>query len=116
MGRDAEMSIATSEPSDVTVPRPTAAWTVTAAVIDGEDVVVIEGGERPMALPRWCPHQQADLAAGAVFRGAVKCPHHGFMFDSKSGRGINCHFDVVARVVELVEGVWRFAATPSAAG
>ena len=82
-------------------------WRVFATVIDGEEFVVVLGADNAVAFPRWCPHQQADLAMGSVFRGALKCPHHGFMFNIESGRGVNCRYDVVSRRVELVGEEWK---------
>src|SRR4051812_24664238 len=36
------------------------------AVVDGEEVIVLRQGDRYIALDRWCPHQDGDLANGRV--------------------------------------------------
>ncbi|WP_235609308.1 Rieske 2Fe-2S domain-containing protein, partial [Frankia casuarinae] len=49
----------------------------------GRDVVAWrEASGRPAVAGRYCPHQGASLALGAVVDGCLRCPFHGWRFDS----------------------------------
>ena len=39
-----------------------------------------------VAFSRRCPHAAGDLSAGALGRGRVTCPDHGWKFDLRTGR------------------------------
>lgn len=81
---------------------------VTAA---GRDWVIVV--EHAAAVDRWCPHQDADMARGSVAGRALKCPLHGFLFDTRSGRGMNCRFSTEARPAALVDGRWHVDGVPA---
>lgn len=40
---------------------------------------------KPVAQTAWCPHLGADLSAGEIVEGQVRCPYHHWRFDA-SGR------------------------------
>lgn len=78
---------------------------------DGTEwVVVVEHGT---AVARACPHQEADMARGSLMGGAVKCPLHGFLFDSRTGRGMNCRFTIDTRPAALLDGRWHVDGVPA---
>lgn len=58
--------------------------------VKGTDLVIIRQGDRYLAMDRWCPHQDGDMAEGRIVGKALKCPLHGFMFSLDHGRGLNC--------------------------
>jgi nitrite reductase/ring-hydroxylating ferredoxin subunit len=77
-----------------------------AVEVGGVELVVLRQGERYVALDRWCPHAEGDLAKGRVLGKALKCPLHGFMFNLDHGRGINCPgFAVAVHEVRVDDGV-----------
>lgn len=61
-----------------------------AVQANGRELVLVRQGNRIVAMDRWCPHREGDLAAGKLMGKALKCPLHGFMFSLDSGRGMNC--------------------------
>jgi nitrite reductase/ring-hydroxylating ferredoxin subunit len=61
-----------------------------AVEIEGVELVVLRQGDRYVAMDRWCPHSDGDLAKGRVLGKALKCPLHGFMYSVDTGRGMNC--------------------------
>jgi nitrite reductase/ring-hydroxylating ferredoxin subunit len=71
---------------------------------DGLDYVIVTS--HGVAVQRWCPHKDADLADGTVVGSALKCPFHGYMFSLRNGKGLNCRFKVAMRPAKLTEGVW----------
>lgn len=75
-----------------------------------EWVVVVAHGA---AVSRWCPHQDADLARGSVVGPALKCPLHGFLFESRTGRGMNCRLTTESRPAALLDGHWHVDGVPA---
>lgn len=73
--------------------------------VDGHDYVVVP--EHGVAVDRWCPHKQGDLADGMLVGSAIKCPLHGYMFDLASGRGMNCKYRVTVRPAQQRDGHWH---------
>jgi 3-phenylpropionate/trans-cinnamate dioxygenase ferredoxin subunit len=61
-----------------------------AVEVEGVELVVLRQGDRYVAMDRWCPHSDGDLAKGRVLGKALKCPLHGFMYSVDTGRGLNC--------------------------
>jgi nitrite reductase/ring-hydroxylating ferredoxin subunit len=61
-----------------------------AVEVEGVELVVLRQGDRYVAMDRWCPHSDGDLAKGRVLGKALKCPLHGFMYSVDTGRGVNC--------------------------
>lgn len=54
-----------------------------AVELFGEQLVAWrDGSGRPSVMPRFCPHQGASLAIGAVVDGELRCPFHHWRFDS----------------------------------
>ena len=81
--------------------------------VNGQDLLIIRRGDRYIAMDRWCPHQQADLAEGRIVGNALKCPLHGFMFSLVHGRGLNCPgFDVRMHDVEVEHDRLRIRMKP----
>jgi len=77
-----------------------------AVEVEGVDLVVLRQGERYVAMDRWCPHSDGDLAKGRVLGKALKCPLHGFMYSVDTGRGMNCPgFSVRVYEVRVDDGV-----------
>ena len=79
-----------------------------AVNVNGEDLLIFRHGDRYVAMDRWCPHQNADMAEGRIVGRALKCPLHGFMFSLDSGRGLNCPgFNVRVHDVQVENGCLR---------
>jgi nitrite reductase/ring-hydroxylating ferredoxin subunit len=78
---------------------------------DGRDYVVVTS--HGLAVERWCPHKEADLADGTVVGAALKCPFHGYMFSLRNGKGLNCRFKVGVRPATLEDGVWSVREAPA---
>jgi nitrite reductase/ring-hydroxylating ferredoxin subunit len=77
-----------------------------AVEVEGVELVVARQGDRYVALDRWCPHSDGDLAKGRVLGKALKCPLHGFMYSVDTGRGVNCPgFAVKVHQVRVDDGV-----------
>lgn len=74
--------------------------------VQGRDLVVFKNGDSLVAMDRWCPHRDGDMLEGALVGNSLKCPVHGFMFASDTGRGINCPtFSVKVHELKVVDGV-----------
>jgi nitrite reductase/ring-hydroxylating ferredoxin subunit len=58
--------------------------------VEGVELVLLRQGDRYVAMDRWCPHSDGDLAKGRLLGKALKCPLHGFMYSVDTGRGVNC--------------------------
>lgn len=77
-----------------------------AVEVEGVELVVLRQGDRYVAMDRWCPHSDGDLAKGRVLGKALKCPLHGFMYSVDTGRGVNCPgFAVTVHEVRVDGGV-----------
>jgi nitrite reductase/ring-hydroxylating ferredoxin subunit len=77
-----------------------------AIVVDGVELVLLRHGERYVALDRWCPHSEGDMAKGRVLGKGLKCPLHGFMYSLENGRGLNCPgFALQVHEVRVDDGV-----------
>jgi len=59
---------------------------VRSAVIDGRSVALARCGATFGALENRCPHQGGPLGEGAVERGWLRCPWHGYDYDPITGR------------------------------
>lgn len=58
-------------------------------VVEGKEVLVIwPEGEKLRAYHGICPHQQVPLKHGQFNGRIVVCPMHQWVFDAKSGRGL----------------------------
>jgi phenylpropionate dioxygenase-like ring-hydroxylating dioxygenase large terminal subunit len=77
----------------LTPPKVAAAWYVACRsdelkrkplqrVILDTPVALFRGEGGPGALLDRCPHRSVPLSAGAVVRGQLQCPYHGWRFDS----------------------------------
>lgn len=52
--------------------------------IMSEDLVLFRDEQGcPGVLGRRCPHRNADLSYGRVENGGLRCPYHGWLFDTK---------------------------------
>ena len=49
-------------------------------------VLVTAVGGRVLAFSGVCPHEDVSLAGGALERGMIVCPGHGYRFELASGR------------------------------
>lgn len=79
-----------------------------AVTVNGEDLLIFCQGDRYIAMDRWCPHQNGDMAEGRIVGKALKCPLHGFMFSFDGGRGLNCPgFNVRVHDVQVEDGCLR---------
>ena len=78
---------------------------VRPVTVDGTDWLEITDGEAVHVVGRYCPHQGADLSAGTVIDGALKCPRHGYLFDLTSGAGLNCRYQLECTSVSTSEVV-----------
>jgi nitrite reductase/ring-hydroxylating ferredoxin subunit len=77
-----------------------------AIEVGGEELVLVRAGERYVAMDRWCPHQEGDLAQGRVLGGTLKCPLHGYMFSLDTGRGLNCRgFNTRVHEAQVADGM-----------
>jgi len=57
------------------------------------------------ALPRFCPHEGADLAYGIVRDGRLRCPWHNLPIDPETGAQPCASLGTVpARRLEAVDG------------
>lgn len=65
--------------------------------VDGREWLEITDGGAVYLVDRFCPHQGADLAAGTIVDGALKCPRHGYLFELTSGEGLNCRYRLPCR-------------------
>ena len=82
----------------------TAEFPITVQV-DREDIIIFRVGERLRAIQRWCPHEEADLAAGRLMGDMIKCPNHGFIYRLSDGKLINHSWGIDAKAFEvLIEG------------
>lgn len=55
-----------------------------AAKLLGKDLVLFRGPDQKVAaLDRRCVHRGGDLAGGLVIDGCVRCPYHGWRFDTQ---------------------------------
>lgn len=68
-----------------------------SVTVDGRECLEVKDGEAVYLVDRFCPHQGADLSAGTVVDGALKCPRHGYLFDLKTGEGLNCRYRLGCR-------------------
>lgn len=66
--------------------------------VDGRRLALAREGDDWFAVDDECPHQYASLGDGAVTRGLIVCPRHGWAFDLKSGEcrgmpgpGVGCY-------------------------
>ena len=64
---------------------------------DEREIVVLSVDGALRAVDRWCIHEDGDLAEGMMFRGNIKFPVHGYIFNLANGRCLNA-FGMVARV------------------
>ncbi len=75
-----------------------------AVDIDGRTYALFRIDGRVRAIDGLCPHEGGPLAEGALDKGVVTCPWHGWTFDACTG----CSLDPVGRDVAqyptLVEG------------
>lgn len=77
-----------------------------AVNVHGEDLIIFRHSDRYVAMDRWCPHQNGDLAEGCIEAKALECPLHGFMFSVDTGRGVNCPgLNVRVHEVQVENGV-----------
>ena len=65
-------------------------------------------GEEVFAINDWCPHADAFLHAGDIFRRRVVCPLHNATFDLKTGECVDRFtYDVRVYESEVRDGrVW----------
>ncbi len=54
-----------------------------AVTILGTPLVIYRSGEKVVAAEDRCPHRNAPLSAGSVHDGCLRCPYHGWTFDSE---------------------------------
>lgn len=48
----------------------------------GRRLVAWRSGDRVALMPRYCPHQGADLTLGRIIDGCLRCPFHHWRFDT----------------------------------
>ncbi|MGE0309057.1 MAG: Rieske 2Fe-2S domain-containing protein, partial [Acidimicrobiia bacterium] len=48
----------------------------------GEPLVLFRNGDEIVAGKDLCVHRGAPLSMGAVENGCVRCPYHGWLYDS----------------------------------
>ncbi len=58
---------------------------VRSAIVDGRSVALSRCGARLGALENRCPHQGGPLGEGAIEKGWLRCPWHGYDYDPVSG-------------------------------
>ena len=61
---------------------------MTAVEINGLPVILTRLGEVVHAFSAFCPHASANLSQGALYKGRIDCPDHGYRFDIQSGRAL----------------------------
>lgn len=59
---------------------------ITSATANGQALLLTRIGQEIHAVSAFCPHAAADLRQGAIYRGRIDCPDHGYRFDVRSGR------------------------------
>lgn len=60
--------------------------TARAVVVDGRRIALFNVGGTMYAIDDTCTHEEASLAAGAVYGEIVACPKHGSRFHLSTGR------------------------------
>ncbi|HET9256629.1 MAG TPA: thiamine pyrophosphate-binding protein, partial [Pseudonocardiaceae bacterium] len=58
---------------------------VRSVVVDGRTVALSRCGARLGALENRCPHQGGPLGEGAIEKGWLRCPWHGYDYDPLTG-------------------------------
>ncbi len=56
--------------------------------VDGEDALLLRQGKKLFAIGASCSHYHADLGAGLVVDGQLRCPMHHARFDLASGEAL----------------------------
>lgn len=77
-----------------------------AVELDGRCVALFHVAGEYFALDNICPHRGASLAGGALDRGKVICPWHGWEFDLRTGNLAMSEGVAVYRVEIRGEEVW----------
>ena len=74
------------------------------AIVESESYSIVlmkvEGAYR--AVDRICPHEDGDLADGAMIGKNIKCPVHGYIYDLGNGKCINRTSASGAQVYEVI--------------
>ena len=60
--------------------------TMTAALVDGREVLIVHQGGEFFALEDRCTHDDGILHDGELLDGEVRCERHGARFDLRTGR------------------------------
>jgi nitrite reductase/ring-hydroxylating ferredoxin subunit len=58
---------------------------LTAATIDGVEVLIAGVGGEYLSIGDVCTHEQCSLADGEIEEGTVRCSCHGSVFDLRTG-------------------------------
>ena len=55
---------------------------------DGIEIAVFNQDGHFYAIDNACPHRRGPLGEGMLDGDVVTCPHHGWQFDIKTGKGV----------------------------
>jgi cytochrome P450/nitrite reductase/ring-hydroxylating ferredoxin subunit len=77
---------------------------LTAAKVEGTDVVLVRRGDSVAAFEGRCPHRGTLLAEGTIEDGQIVCAGHGWRFDAHTGVNADpsrpCLRQVATRIVD----------------
>src|SRR3954454_21213510 len=81
---------------------------VRSVTVDGRSIALTRCGQRLGALENHCPHQGGPLGEGAIEKGLLRCPWHGYDYDPTSGRAPGEFADTVTTydIDERDDGVY----------
>jgi toluene monooxygenase system ferredoxin subunit len=84
--------------------------------VDGSEILVLRIDGRYHAYDGSCPHQRQPLVEGTLDGTTLTCSAHEWMFDARTGQGINPRGSCLTRhEVRIVDGAVLVSRTPVAA-
>jgi toluene monooxygenase system ferredoxin subunit len=77
---------------------------MTACYVRDRRVLLVNVGGEIQAYEDVCPHMRTPLSNGSLEGAVLTCATHGWVFDAKSGKGINPAQACLTRFPAVVEG------------
>src|SRR2546421_2168359 len=84
--------------------------------VDGEEILLIRLDGRYVAYDGICPHQSSSLVEGRLEGNSLTCTAHEWVFDARTGQGINPHTVCLKRRDVRVAGGRGFGHPPPLLG